>query len=157
MNTDFWGSAVPSWLGAIGGIASALVALFAFLGTIRNRRGLNTLKEGVSDIQPPAPSVDPRLGVVLPPPPRWHVTERGRGRYLLTNAAGISYTLTGFRDVTPDGDDAAALLQDLPVLMDPGVSIPFRIDKTLVSPGVTAIQLQWTDSDGQQHSTTLYV
>lgn len=38
-----------------------------------------------------------------------------------------------------------------------GGSVSFTIDKSLVSPSVTAIELTWNDSDGTQRVRTLYI
>lgn len=42
-----WGEVVPSWLGGLGGLGSALVALSAFILGLRNRRSVASVKEAV--------------------------------------------------------------------------------------------------------------
>jgi len=170
---DFWGTAVPTWLAAIGGIAAAIVAVAGYLASIRNRKGLNTLRDGVSqslpvdsDDQPPPPDADaPENESVYTPPQdpitrrgRWRANQVDRNRLYAINDASYVCILTGFRDVTPDGDGAASILIDLPVTVVPGAGVPFRIDKSLVSPSVTAVELQW-QAEGSKRSylTTLYI
>ncbi|MCY0903607.1 hypothetical protein [Arthrobacter sp. H14-L1] len=87
----------------------------------------------------------------------WHET---RSRYRLRNDSthsGATAKLTGFRDVTPGGDAAASYQGALPIDLAANESIPFTIDKSLVSPSVTAIELTWEDSDGTERRRTLYI
>jgi len=80
-----------------------------------------------------------------------------RGLYTLTNLSwSQTVTLNRAKDVSIEGDNAFSLLQELPVEIVPQGSIPFRIDKTLVSPAVTAILLEWTEDDGESRTQTLY-
>ena len=163
--TDFWGAAVPAWVGAVGGVISAVVAAIAFVQSIRNRKGLQTLRSAANDGQ--ASVEDEQAGAdgqtvfataVRPKPVRWSVYSRGnKGRWLLQNESDEIATLVSFADVTPDGDHAATLLSSLPMVLAPGATIPFRIDKTLVSPAVTAIRIEWNQEEHGRQSVVLYV
>lgn len=92
----------------------------------------------------------------------WTAWRQAKGRFRLRNDStrnGASATLTGFRDITPGGDGAASTQVALPVQLQAGESIPFSIDKSFVSPSVTAIELTWTEGNGEgdEHTHTLYI
>ena len=36
--TDLWGVAIPGWVGAIGGSASAIIAVLAWIQSLRNKK-----------------------------------------------------------------------------------------------------------------------
>lgn len=90
----------------------------------------------------------------------WTTWHEARNRYRLRNDStdtGASAKLTGFRDVTPGGDDDARYDGPLPLELAANESVPFTIDKSLVSPSVTAIELTWEGSDGIELRRTLYI
>ncbi|MFF5794508.1 hypothetical protein ACFY5D_20895 [Paeniglutamicibacter sp. NPDC012692] len=90
----------------------------------------------------------------------WTAWHEAKNRYRLRNDSthtGASAKLTGFRDVTPGGDNAARYDGTLPLELAADETVPFTIDKSLVSPSVTAIELTWEDSDETELRRTLYI
>lgn len=172
---DIWGAAVPAWLGGVGGMAAAIVATIALVKSLRTQGGVDTLK-GAANADQSAEYVEPKnfgeaksagsgsVGPAAPTPKQspvswtaWHET---RSKYRLRNDSthtGATANLTGFKDVTPGGDDAAQFHGTLPLLLAANESIPFSIEKSLVSPSVTAIELTWQDDDGTDRKRTLYI
>ncbi|RIJ77993.1 DUF4062 domain-containing protein [Nakamurella silvestris] len=95
-----------------------------------------------------------------PLPVSWTAWEQSKGQYRLRNDStnnGAAAELTGFQDVTPDSDGAAIYSGRFPVKLQAGESVPFRIDKSLVSAAVTEIRVTWNDAAGTEHETTLHV
>lgn len=170
---DIWGAVVPAWLGGVGGIAAAVVSTIALIKSLKTEGGVETLKGAVNAVDgamgPSATTNVTSAGTSLamtPPsllaqsPVSWTAWREAKGRYRLRNDStqtGATATLTGFQDVTPGGDGAATYSGNLPVQLAEGESIPFSIDKSLVSPSVTAIDLDWADSDGTERKRTIYI
>lgn len=172
---DIWGAVVPAWLGGVGGMAAAIVSTIALLKSLRTQGGVETLKGAVNadqTIETVAPasvsgtstSVSGTLGAVTVTPSQspvsWTAWHESRSKYRLRNDSthtGAAAKLTGFKDATPGGDNAAQFHGTLPVMLAPNESIPFSIDKSLVSPSVTAIELSWKDEDGTDRKRTLYI
>lgn len=166
---DFWGEAVPAWISALGGAAAAAVGAAALILSLRNAGGVRTLREaantsGGSPEDPQrAASLITEDGAADTPavsPVSWTTWQEHRHRYRLRNDStntGAGAHLTGFEDVTPDGDGAAFFAGNLPVDLAPGESIPFTLEKSLVSPSVTAVRVTWVDDDGSERQRTLYI
>lgn len=168
---DVWGAVVPAWLGGVGGLAAAIVSTVALVKSLKTQGGVETLRSaanaaGGTDSAPHAVSAGGTHDVSAPPaapglsPVSWTAWHRTRNQYQLRNDSthtGAVATLTDFKDATPGGDNAASYHGNLPVQLQPNESIPFTIDKSLVSPSVTAIELTWLDSDGTERTRTLYV
>lgn len=49
---SFWGEVFPVYLGAVGGIASAFVAIAAFVQSIRNKRSVASVREALEPEEP---------------------------------------------------------------------------------------------------------
>jgi len=174
---DIWGAVVPAWIGGIGSLTAAVVATVALVKSLRTQGGVETLKgaANVASVAPaPASVATTSSGVsssasatpsvpTSPPnvsPVSWTAWHETRSRYRLRNDSthnGATATLTGFRDVTPDGDNAANYHGSLPVDLAANESVPFSIDKSLVSPSVTAIELTWNDGDGTERKRVIYI
>ena len=153
--TDFWGVVVPSWIGAVGGLVSAIVGAVALISSIRNRRGLATLRAGANSAQA-APHSMNRTLLATADLVRWELVRERRGRWLLRNASpSASVTLTGFADVTPDRTSAATLLVPVPVELGPGASVPFRVERAIAGSSISAIRVKW-DEAGERREQTLY-
>ncbi|MBX0301630.1 hypothetical protein K2F54_16795 [Cryobacterium sp. 1639] len=171
---DIWGAIVPAWLGGVGGMAAAVVGTIALLKSLKTQGGVETLKSAANAVggtaAPPSAtsmlsSQSPSSGATTTAAPRqspvsWTAWHEARSRYRLRNDSthtGATALLTGFRDVTPGGDGAASYHGELPVTLAANESVPFTIDKSLISPSVTAIELTWADSDGTERKRTLYI
>lgn len=149
-------------------MAAAIVSTIALVKSLKTQGGVETLKLAANAATADV-SVTGQTGHVAeaslgdPPaqsPVSWTAWHETRSRYRLRNDSthtGASATLTGFRDVTPDGDGAASFHGHLPVELAANESVPFTIDKSLVSPSVTAIELTWNDSDGTERRRVLYI
>jgi hypothetical protein len=158
---DLWGAVVPAWLGGVGGVAAAIVSTIALVKSLKTQGGVETLKGAANAADTPATLISE-----IPPsmsersPVSWTAWHESKSAYRLRNDSthtGASATLAGFRDVTPGGDGAASYGGPLPIDLAPEESVPFTIEKSLVSPSVTAIELTWNDSDGTERKRTLYI
>lgn len=173
---DVWGAVVPAWLGGVGGMAAAIVSTIALIKSLKNQGGVETLKSAANATSgttvystasaiEPSPSSGSDSSIEFAPGPSlspvsWTAWHKTKSQYQLRNDSthtGATATLTGFQDVTPGGDNAASYHGPLPVTLAANESVPFIIDKSLVSPSVTAIELTWLDSDGTERVRTLYV
>lgn len=160
---DIWGAVVPAWFGGVGGVAAAVVSTIALIKSLKTQGGVETLKGAANAASEPSAGSGPVMKPTSPPPQSpvsWTAWHEAKSRYSLRNDSthtGATATLTAFRDVTPGGDGAASYHGDLPVELAANESVPFTIDKTLVSPSVTAIELAWNDSDGTERKRTIYI
>lgn len=170
LDPDIWGAVVPAWIGGVGGFIAAVVSAVALVKSLKTQGGVETLKSAanasstsrtqiLSQTEAPEAAGMPASSPGQSPVSwtAWHET---RSQYRLLNDSthtGASATLTGFRDITPGGDDAASYAGPLPVTLAPNETVPFTIDKSLVSPSVTAIELTWEDNDGTERERTLYI
>ena len=173
---DIWGAIVPAWLGGVGGMAAAAVSTIALIKSLKTQGGVETLKSAANAVggtaaqltatntlSVPSPSSGSATEPMPPPlqsPVSWTAWHEARGRYRLRNDSthtGAAARLTGFRDVTPGGDGSARYHGELPVELAANESVPLTIDKSLVSPSVTAIELTWADQDGSERKRTLYI
>ena len=161
---------MPAWIGGVGGLAAAVVSAIALVKSLKTQGGVETLKgaanAGVTVETAAAPRSAASAGTGMPAPApaqspvSWTAWHEARSRYRLRNDSthnGAVAKLTGFKDVTPGGDAAASFHGTLPVELAANESVPFTIDKSLVSPSVTAIELTWEDSDGTERTRTLYI
>lgn len=181
---ELWSTVVPNWLTAFGQIVAAGIAAWALISSKQTAGGVETLRqaandeavtspgEGGSTVSPAdgsTPAGEAAPGSTAPgpgrgdrrtSPVRWTTWQERRGHHRLRNDSihtGASATLVGFRDVTPNGDGAAQLHMPLPVKLEPNDSIPFTINKSLASPAVTAVEIEWVDEDGTTRSRRLYI
>lgn len=159
---QLWGTVVPAWISGVGGLAAAIVSTIALVLSVRTQGGVKTLA-GAANVADTAArpaatlTTDPAPAVS---PVSWTAWQEMKHRYRLRNDSthnGASAILTSFRDVTPGGDEAASTEVQLPVTLAANETIPFTIEKSLVSPSVTAIELGWTDSDGSARTRVLYI
>lgn len=148
--SDFWGSAVPEWVAAIGTAIAAILGVLGFIGSRSNRKGIETIKQaanssegiGTSHNVRPEPN-DVQLG---PNPVHWLIEKRDRNYWVLRNGStDKSAVVIGFEDTTPNGDNAASTAAVLPATIPPMGVIPFVIDKSFVSPAVTVITVTWEE------------
>lgn len=154
-----WYEILPVWLGGVGGLCSAGVAAAAYVKSTRTQGGIAALTEAANNAIQAAPSAGSAERPANVSPVTWTQWEVRKGNYMLRNDStntGAVATLTGFRDASPRGDDAV-LRVDLPITLEPGQSVPFLIERSMASPSVTPIQLSWTDEDGTERQTALYV
>ena len=166
---DLWSAVIPAWLGGVGGLAAAVVSTIALLKSLKTQGGVETLKgaanaggisQTLSAAKNAAGVTDAPMSASPQSPVTWTAWHKARSQYQLRNDStfnGAAARLTGFRDVTPGGDNAASYHGTLPVKLAANESIPFTIDKSLVSPSVTAIELTWEDSDSTERKRTLYI
>lgn len=160
---ELWGTVVPAWISGVGGLAAAVVSTIALVLSLRTQGGMKTLTDAANvadtDGQTPRATLTPGHTPAVSPV-SWTAWQETRHRYRLRNDSihnGASATLASFRDVTPGGDEAASTAVQLPVTLAANETIPFTIEKSLVSPSVTAIELGWTDGDGTPRTRVLYI
>ena len=166
---DLWSAVIPAWLGRVGGLAAAVVGTIALVKSVKTQGGVETLKGAANaggNSETLSPSSNAAGETALPTshpaqsPVTWTAWHKTRSQYQLRNDSthnGAVARLTGVRDVTPGGDNAASYHGPLPVDLAANESVPFTIDKSLVSPSVTAIELTWEDSDSTERKRTLYI
>ena len=174
--TDFWGTVFPAYLGAVGSIISGIIALVALLVSIQSRGGLRSIQSSLNAANG-TEIVESRSaasnfssagtltgqasrvtnGEVIRAPVLWGVERDGRHYRLVNRSTTTAAELTAAEDVTDGGDGAFQVPLDLPVRVEPGGSLPFSIEKTLVSPAVTAVRITWSEESLEPRSVTLYV
>ncbi|WP_138445257.1 hypothetical protein [Sinomonas susongensis] len=167
---DIWGAVVPAWIGGVGSLIAAAVSAVALIKSLKTQGGVETLKgaanagitagTGQGSQKEPFDGTGTATPADTQSPVSWTAWHEARSQYRLRNDSthtGASAKLTQLKDVTPGGDGAASFHGTLPVQLAPNESIPFTIDKSLVSPSVTAIELGWEDSDGTERTRTLYI
>ena len=114
--------------------------------------------------QAPPDAADTRIATLATTPMQstvsWTAWRETKTRYRLRNDSTNSSAaakLTGFTDVTKGGDNAASYEGPLPVELAANESVPFTIEKSIVSPSVTGIELTWEDSDGTERKRVLFI
>ena len=164
--TDFWGVVIPGWIAAVGGLASAGVAIWALVSSRKNRLGLETIK-AVNNLEQQSPALSGNAeysgsgtmtAVGHPHFVTWEIKSGRRGQYKLVNSSASDSAYLDALEVF-DGDGADSPLRDLApkIRVQPGASVPFFINESLLSSALTAVQVTWHEGDGPQTSTILFV
>jgi len=169
--TDLWGIAIPGWIGAIGGSASAVVAVAAWIQSLRNKKTSEILSSVFNEraqdgaareptapgsAQPGGPSTRTTEGAAYLPV-TWGVEKDGR-RYRLVNRSTVHTAhILAIEDHNGGRQDVLTVPLELPVDLGPGASMPFTIEKSLVSAGVTALMITWQEEGQAERSVTLFV
>ncbi|MBW0254964.1 hypothetical protein [Cellulomonas sp. PS-H5] len=165
--TPLWGEAVPNWIAAIGGLGGTAVAVAAFVQSLRNRSGLDVVREHENERQNAALEVPERMlasfnegaNDVAPDTGRqvrWEVVRVHRERYALRNTHSsqvatvtrLEGTGRSYADVVP--------VAEVPAPIEPGADLPFLIARSLASPAVASVQVEWTE-DGAGPFTATYL
>lgn len=157
---DIWGAVIPAWLGGVGGLAAAIVSTIALIKSLKTQGGVETLKEAANAVETPVAAISEPKSSSARSPVSWTAWHESKSTYRLRNDSihtAASAKLTMFRDVTPGGDNAASYGGPLPIELAADESVPFTIEKSLVSPSVTAIELTWNDADDTERKRTLYI
>ena len=163
--TDFWGVVIPGWIAAFGGLASAVVGISALVISGKNRGGLEAIKN-VKNREQQTPALAGNVEasgsgtatiVGHPPFVTWEIKPGRRGRYKLVNSSSQSANLDGLGVMDGNGDinELRSIPKTIP--LQPGQSVPFQIDKSLLSPTLTAVQVSSNDGNGAITNTILYV
>jgi hypothetical protein len=178
---DFWGSAVPAWVGAIGGVFSAVVAAWALVSSLRAQGGVRSLQRGLNDEPRQAEHYEDSLklggegrltatgeavpeeassaGPAVPPARlervRWSYERVGEEYRLVNASATQTATVTRMVVLTATGEVDA----DVPVprQVAPGDSVLLKRPRTLAGPMVIALRIEWTDGSAGNSSFTLYI
>ena len=158
--TDFWGAAVPGWIEAVGGLGSLLVGAVALFLSISARKGVKGIANGlntdngttVSEVHGGLKATGVAHAFVL-----WGVERDGRHYRLVNRSNTHPARVTTATDISDRSEKAFRLLVQLPITVEPGGSLPFSIEKSLVGAAVTAILLRWTEEDLGERFVTLYV
>ena len=163
--TDLWGVVIPGWIASVGGLASTILALLALVLSQKNRGGLETIKD-VKKLEQQSLAVSGNVEasgsgtVTAVGQPRfvtWEIKPGRSGRYKLVNSSRESANLDGLGVMDENGNINA--LRNIPktIPLQPGQSVPFQIDKSLLSPTLTAVQVSSNDGNGAITNTILYV
>jgi len=168
--TDLWGVAIPGWIGAIGGSASAIVAVAAWIQSLRNKKTSEVLSSAFNeraqsgdarepttrDAQPRDSSTPAAAGVAYLPV-TWGIEKDGRHYRLVNRSTVHTAHILAVDDISGGRQDALTVPLKLPVDLGPGASMPFTIEKSLVSAAVTALEITWHEEGQPERSVTLFV
>lgn len=166
--TDFWGIVVPGYIGAIGGLISAVIGAVALIQSLRARGGVRSIAAGLNAEQRAEPAAD---AIEIPDDanaasaPRtehresltWAIRKSSGDQYRLMNRSQtVTATLTGIIEVS-EGDDltldpSAPLPADIP----PQGQYAFYLARTFTSPAVTALRIEWIEPGRGTQFQTLY-
>lgn len=175
---DFWGAAVPAWVGAIGGVFSAFVAAWALVTSLRAKGGVRGIQDGLNDAQPRSTerraelnltaggtlTAEGHVGSAREDAPAaayssdvaWAVERLGKRWILRNQSRTTAATIVAVEDIAGQGD--FHFLPQLPILLAPGAFAPFVLERTFASPAVTPIRIRWTEEDGRRLlSFTFYI
>lgn len=178
---DFWGSAVPAWVGAIGGVFSAVVAAWALVSSLRAQGGVRSLQRGLNDERRQAVHYEDSLDLggegrltatgevrsgetapaaATPPPAKlspveWNYVWDGQDHRLVNASPTQTATVTRMVVLTATGEVDA----DVPVprQVAPGGSVVLKRPRTLAGPMVIALRIEWTDGSAGNSTFTLYL
>ena len=144
--TDFWGIVFPGYIGAIGGAVSSVVGVVAFVLSLRNRNGVKQIA-GVLNARAGVEEAAAGTRAVPSASVSWRVERAGRMLRLANRSAAAAtlLSLVGASTEVP-----------LPVEVGAGGSIPFAVERSLVAPTVTAVEVEWTEA-GSRNTVTLWV
>ena len=150
------------------GLASAGVAISALVNSRKNRAGLETIKN-VNNREQQSPALSGIVGFSgsgtltaggHPHLVTWEIKPGKRGKYRLVNSSASERAYLDALEVIK-GDQLFSTLPDLPlkIPLQPGANVSFFIDKSLLSPALTAVQVPWHEGEGEgpQTSTILFV
>lgn len=166
---DFWSVVLPTWISAVGGLISAVIGAIALVLSLRNRGSVRHIQDGLNAANDtevvPAHTAGGTLQsqttltgtAVAVTPVTWGVERDGKHYRLVNRSNRETAKLLRAEDVSADSDGAFQILVDLPVDLGPGASLPFMIEKSIVSAPVTAVQVTWADPDGETRQVVLYV
>ncbi|WP_308467782.1 hypothetical protein [Rathayibacter soli] len=172
--TDLWGVAIPGWVGAIGGSASAIVAVLAWIQSLRNKKTGEVLS-GTYNEQAQRPEAESAAQSATAPtelgnrgetvanastpyfPVTWGVERAGRRYRLVNRSTAHAARVLALDDVSDGQRNALHVDLALPVALEPGASMPFVIEKSLVGASVIALKITWQEADANARSVTLFV
>ena len=163
--TDFWGVVIPGWIASVGGLASTFLALLALVISQKNRGGLETIKD-VKNREQQSLAVSGNAefsgagtatAVGQPHSVTWEIRRGRRGRYKLVNISNESVNLDALGLVDGNGDIEELWKTAKTILLKPGAGVPFQINKSLLSPTLTAVQVSSNDGKGTKTNMILYV
>lgn len=120
-----WADSGPAWLGGIGGILAAIVALYALWRAIQSEvRHVEWQKTATGTAK----------------------SGRTPNKYQLVNGtSGVAARVLAVEDVSDGGRDAVRNDLRLPEIVGAGGSIPLHIDRSLVSGYPTIVQVTWQE------------
>lgn len=133
---------VAAWLGAVGGILSVLIALYALYRAIRSE----------------AKHVEWQLSNERKPDGR-----RSENWRLVNTTSGVRAKVLAFDNVSEGRRDALRGALHLPTVVEPSSWLPFNHSRSMASPYPTIISVTW--QEGRTHgrfrrrryTSTLYV
>ena len=158
--SELWGLFIPSWIGSIGGLASAGVAIAAFVQSIRNKRSVHSVKAALAPEQRALAegSRTPRVAEAAPPAAEpWSLTRDPRSDGLaITNASEAPLTLIGIQVFNGTGWAPVSLARQDRV--DAGTSRTFTLSALGARPSnLNVVRLSWLEQDGSIQSQRILV
>lgn len=172
---SFWASVFPDYLGAVSGILSAVVALIAFLQSLRNKAGVRQLADGLNEqatakvLSAPEGSAESAAvvgGLDQPANPAsgtrsrfdqpWTIVRAG-GKvsvFRLTNTADRSLVLLNI--LGRNGGMGVSKARAFPTTIEPKETLGFDVARGNRGSTVNPYDLRWQESDGEIRSTEFY-
>lgn len=160
---EVWGLFVPNWIGSIGGLASAGVAIAAFVQSIRNKRSVHSVKAALAP-EPAALAEGSRTPNVAATPPAgepWSLTRDPRGtsggsEMTIENRSDRPLTLVGIQLF--NGTGWAPVRLDRQDRVDAGSSRTFTLAGLGGRPSnLNVVRLAWVEQDGSIQSQRILV
>jgi len=158
---EVWGLFVPNWIGSIGGLASAGVAIAAFVQSIRNKRSVHSVKAALASEQTAVAegSRTPNVAATAPAAEPWSLTRdpRSDGDGLtIENRSDRALTLIGIQVFNGTGWAPVNLARQDRV--DAGSSRRFTLTGLGGRPGnLNVVRLAWVEQDGSIQSQRILV
>lgn len=184
---DFWGAVMPAWIGALGGVISAVVGGVALISSLRTRGGVNQLRDGINaneaaPVQYTASldlSSEGTLSAEGEPGPAYtaEATTSGEGNTTATASVHVAVVWSAERDsnryvlfnrssthparviaLGPAREgNGVRPLIPLPIDVPAGGWIPFAIDRRFTGPAVTGVMITWEEEGMATQTNVVYV
>jgi hypothetical protein len=170
-STDFWGVAVPAWLGAVGTILASVVALIALYIGRRAAGGVRQIASGSNQSGPSTPiatepvqadatgggsmnvtatlTAEAEVRRAESVPVTWRIEEvEQRSGYRLRNTSPTIAVLTKMELI----NDAARLERHgmFPSVLLGGEAFDFTIQRIIGGPEVVGIRIGWSEDNGDR-------
>jgi len=148
VGADFWGEAVPAWVGAIGSIAASAVATIAFLRDIRTRKGLNVVATAANERDTPS-----RNAAVIASARDVELLNLARSS-MFRNRSDEDVTVVGISTSTEGTEFRAE--QPLPHRLGPGEVLSIRVHRSIDAPSIAELHVRWYGPDEEVHTTNFF-
>lgn len=153
---QFWASAFPAYLGAIGSIAASAVAVVAFIREIRTRKGLTEVAQATFEtiqVTTSPPTVAPLSTPTGGNEPLELVTHGHQT--VIRNLTQQPVEITDIR--VPSGGKLLTLRSTFPGTVEPGEAFGFIVHDLLGGPAIAALLVEWRTPDGTTRLSKFFI